>query len=99
MVIVESSGRIIIQIKKDASCAASAKRRRLQTTWDDNQYENVSWDENTSYGVISATCPMEWTIVNSDHYGSDNDSMQVMCHGQWGQTSDWATNSGWGTGR
>ena len=99
MVIVESSGRIIIQIKKDASCAASAKRRRLQTTWDDNQYENVSWDENTSYGVISATCPMEWTIVNSEHYGSDNDSMQVMCHGQWGQTSDWATSSGWGTGR
>ena len=81
VVIAESSGRII-QIKKDVACETSTEGRRLQ------QYQEVSWDETTSWGVISATCPMEHTIVNSDMYqGSDptEDSQLVMCPGEWGQ--------------
>ena len=99
VVIAESSGRII-QIKKDEACAASAERRRLQE-WVD--VSDVEWDANASYSVMSATCPMEHTIANSNMWqGSDptDDSMLVHCYGRWGQGTDWTTSSGqFGTGR
>ena len=96
VVIVEASGRII-QIKKDIACATSTEGRRLQAAWDDNQYQEVSWNDTTSWAVISATCPMEHTIVDSNFYqGYDptEDSQLVMCYGQWGQGLDWASGGG-----
>ena len=89
MVIVEASGRII-QIKKDAACAASAEGRRLQ---DHLGYQTVEWGD---YSVLVTYCNTEWTEINSDHfYGFSSEtvpdgSREIMCHGEFGM--NWAQN-------
>ena len=85
VVIVESSGRII-QIKKDAACAASTEGRRLQQHLG---YETIPW------GVVITHCDMEYTWVTSDMYNSSENVQdgfrEVYCHGQWGM--NWASQN------
>lgn len=86
VIIVESSGRII-QIKKDAACAASTEGRRL------NSIEIVAFD------VVITHCPVDFTVITSsmstEIYGSSetvpDGDVQLVCHDYWGQFApNWA---------
>ena len=86
VIIVESSGRII-QIKKDAACAASTEGRRL--------YGNTI--EFVSYDVVITHCPVDFTVITSsmtdEIYGSSetvpDGKLQLVCHDYWGQWLDY----------